>query len=603
MLLRLDFEDLIKEIVYSCFQALTMMDGAVWTQAVGTILATLEYALLEGSSVNMPLTANSATGFSRKHTQKALSSDAVSDVEMPGSPVKRRRDSASSTPPTDDNDDCTKPSAKCRKISSVLSRQFARSLSVSNGDGSGGNNSGSATMALNYLPLTSGIAVDATVSSAFSSSSSSSSLSSLCMLPSHSTDRESALFTSRALVYPAANRSTKAREKNQDSANDFGLCGGNGIQQVSQSSLDMDNSDGIADGDVFSALFQSLTPQLDRVAGAESVQTAVQQWAVAVAQMCAVDESPTVLVRQVDYRVSRLKELLPTILAHLCSDRTSTDSAALLQQSGVLRELCQAICEATSIGEWLLQRQFRLLPLFVPGVANNAHALAMLCQATKMARVCKDMYSLVQWTPQFSQDLGEMAGEYEEMVRGKHALYGDIVAQGGLTWKAAGLPVDSTLLTHVKQWMESTSGYCLSQIAHVYERRAKTSSVYSDEMLSADALLHRSMQILQSTALSVATCGDSFSSLTPHVMYIAAECTAWTCSKFKERQQRYQGMQLCSRAMRLLAAGESIVKLLSLVKAILVGTSTLSVLDVSVRIDQADDVLAALESLGASLVE
>ncbi|KAJ2744687.1 hypothetical protein GGI20_002784, partial [Coemansia sp. BCRC 34301] len=38
-------------------------------------------------------------------------------------------------------------------------------------------------------------------------------------------------------------------------------------------------------------------------------------------------------------------------------------------------------------------------------------------------------------------------------------------------------------------------------------------------------------------------------------------------------------------------------------KAILVGTSILSVLDVSVRIDQADDVLAALESLGASLVE
>ncbi|KAJ2633202.1 hypothetical protein GGF44_003720, partial [Coemansia sp. RSA 1694] len=170
--------------------------------------------------------------------------------------------------------------------------------------------------------------------------------------------------------------------------------------------------------------------------------------------------------------------------------------------------------------------------------------------------------------------------------------------------QAAGLPVDALLLARVKQWMESASGQCLKRIAHVFERRAKSSSAYNDEVLSGDALLHCSTQVLQSAALSAATCGDPFPSLAPYVVYIAAECTMWTCGKFAERQQqRYRGKQLSSRAMRLLAACESVLKILALAKAILVGDSTLSVFDLSVAIDYADDASAALEALAASLVE
>ncbi|KAJ2441839.1 hypothetical protein GGF42_007155, partial [Coemansia sp. RSA 2424] len=228
---------------------------------------------------------------------------------------------------------------------------------------------------------------------------------------------------------------------------------------------------------------------------------------------CTVDESLALLVELADGRVSRLKELLPAILAHLWSDHGSPDSVVLLRQGAFLRELCYAICEAADIGEWLLQRRFCLLPLLLPGLAKDARALSMLYQATKIARVCKDMYSVVQWTPQFSASLSEMAAECEEVVCIKRALYGDIVAQGGLAWKAAGLPVDADLLARVKQWMESASGQCLKRIAHVFERRARSSSVYNDEELSGDALLHCSMQVLQSAALSAAICGDPFSSL------------------------------------------------------------------------------------------
>ncbi|KAJ2833931.1 hypothetical protein GGI24_000620, partial [Coemansia furcata] len=107
-----------------------------------------------------------------------------------------------------------------------------------------------------------------------------------------------------------------------------------------------------------------------------------------------------------------------------------------------------------------------------------------------MARMCEDMYGVVQWPPRFSPAMNEMVAEFEEMVHAKHALYGDTITQGGLAWKPMGLPVDMTLLVHVKQWMGLVSGHCLGCIAHVYEQRAKSSLAYNDEIVSADALLH-----------------------------------------------------------------------------------------------------------------
>ncbi|KAJ2050018.1 hypothetical protein H4S04_002860 [Coemansia sp. S16] len=615
------------------------MDSTVWTRAIGTALTTLENALLEGSTVSTPTTGNSGPSFTRKHTQKAPS-DTLSDIEIPESPAKRRRESAGSMSLPLANGDTTKPSAKSRKISTALSSQFARSLSMSNGDDSfGGSSSTAATT--NDLLLGSTGAVDSPLSSMLSSSSSTSSMS-----PWHNSGPEYSSFSTRALVYPAANRSAKARDKSRLNADGPGLYHAAGDQQSSQCSMDMDNGDsttsfrtgyldannskscngGIngraaADVDIFTELLHPLMPPLDRIADAESIHTAVQQWAIA-AQSCTTNEPPAMLVELVDQRISRLKELLPAIVEHLSSDYNSPNSLPLLQGE-FLRELCHAICETACIGEWLLQRQFRLLPVFFPALVSDARALSMLHQATKMARVCEDMYGVIQWSPQFSPALSEMAAEFEEVIHTKHALYGDVVAQGGLSWKAVGLPVDSTLLVRVKQWMESVSDLCLGRIAHVYERRAKSSLAYNDEMLSADALIHCSIQALGSTALCVSMCGDSFPNLAPHVMYIAAECTLWTCNKFKSQvsapisqlasncrricgksdTQHLQGKQLSSRAMRLLAACESILKLLSLVKAILVGNSMSSVFDLNVRIDHADYLSGALETLATSLVE
>ncbi|KAJ2695355.1 hypothetical protein H4218_005243 [Coemansia sp. IMI 209128] len=379
----------------------------------------------------------------------------------------------------------------------------------------------------------------------------------------------------------------------------------------------------VADEDIFTELLRPLVPPLDRMIDSGSVHAAVQRWAIE-AQTYASDGPPTTLVELVDCRISRLKELLPGIIEHL-SGYYSNPNSSLLQQSELLRELCHAICETACIGEWLLERRFHLLPLFFPTLVNDFRAQSMLYQATKMARVCDDMYSLVQWSPSFSPALSDMATEFEEIIYSKHVLYGDIVAQGGLAWKAVGLPIDFALLTRVKQWMESVSDLCLSRIAHAYERRARSSLAYNDEMLSVESLLQCSIQVLSSTALCVSMCGESFPNLASQAMYIAGECTLWISNKFKTPPSapapalglanncrhisgkpdtlHFQGKQLNSRAMRLLAACESILRLLSLTKAILVGNSASSVFDLNIRIDHTDSVSGALETLATSLVE
>ncbi|KAJ2488112.1 hypothetical protein EV174_000071 [Coemansia sp. RSA 2320] len=370
--------------------------------------------------------------------------------------------------------------------------------------------------------------------------------------------------------------------------------------------------------DVFAELLRPLDPSLGRLVDVESVHAAVQQWSIAM-QASISGESPAILMDLLDRYISRLRELLPAIIDHIDSDNLRTRSGMYLQGEH-LREFYRAVCEAASIGEWLLQRRFCLLPVLFPALVNDTRLQPILRQAIKMSRVCENMYCLVQSAPEFSLALNDMATEYEEVVNAKYACYGDIVAQDGLAWKAVGLPVEYALLARVKQWMETASSLCLSRIAHSHERRAKSSSAYNDKALSADSLLQCSIQVLHSAALSATMCGDSFNNVAPHVMYIASECTLWTCNKFKYPStchgdsaawricgkpgvQFCQGKQLSNRAMRLLAACESILKILSYAKTILVSSSKSSIFDLDIRIDHAEHVSAALETLAASVVE
>ncbi|KAJ1895295.1 hypothetical protein LPJ66_004678 [Kickxella alabastrina] len=596
------------------------MNREVWAEAATTVLATLESALLGvgAGPVDMGASAGSSrsTTNSRKHNRRTTS-DTMSDIETPGSPVKRRRESVDGTYTEGES---TKPTVKSRKISSALSRQFARSLSVSNG--SAFETPGGYT---NIVAVDDEIAIETSQVSphALSAVSSSSSLSSNSQWPpegsnciGRSDTTTGDVLVDRVYVHPSASRSLKAREKVGECPDDSRV---KWAHVPSRCSMDMDSSDsasvpigaghvlcggignfhhGVGDKEVFVELL--VPAQQEYAFVGESVNVAVQRWAVE--QSHIVNEPPAILTEILERNILRLKELISAVMDQIAGD---CKRGPVLGEH--MREFYRAGCEIASIGEWLYQRHFQLLPALFPALSQ---ALPQLQGLIRVARIVEDMYRLLQWTPEFSSSLGEMSAEYEELVHAKRALYGEVISQDGLQWKAMGLPVDSMLLLRVKQWVESVSVLCLTHIARICERRAKSVSAYDKEELSMDSLMMCSNQVLHSAALCANMCGGGFPNLAPLALYIVAECTTWACNKIRSSPAtappdtcRYRGKQLATRAMRLIQAGEGILKQLSYVKALLL-TPDRSLFGVCLPPDHGGSTsLTALQSLASSLVE
>ncbi|KAJ2777570.1 hypothetical protein H4R18_005092 [Coemansia javaensis] len=594
------------------------METVLWAEAAGTVLATLETALLgedpEGAAGASALlaaaaAAAAASSSSRKHARRT-NSDTVSDIEMPGSPVKRRRESVGSGSASDD---VPRPTAKSRRIASALTSRFARSLSVHGGDGGGGDGTGAAR--------------SPACSSGSLSSSSSSSLSSaspICPTPllglggpaqssGMAVDAAPAgVCGQRAMRLPAANRSARAREKVP--ARPGGMAAG-----LSQSSMDTDPADPQAprpgsssshsgggtetSENAFALLLQAGPP----VAAAGSVGAAMEEWALGQAR--ETGQAPAELFEAASQRVGRLGELVPAVLEG--TSRLGQHQAAGDVGGEQLRGLHQAALEAAEIGEWLCRRRFGLLAAALPTLHR---ALPQLSAAIRVARISEDMRRLVQWAPaEPALAVAEMGAAYEELVHAKRALYGDMLAQDGLTWRAMGVPVDSALLLRVRQCLVAITEQCLTHVARECGQRAAQRDAGA---AAPDALLHIAHQVLHAAAQCAALCGDSFADLAPCVMFIVAECAARAAKKPAARPlpqsagapsrgaqpARPRGRQLESRALRQAQECEGLLKLLAYARAILAADG--ASLAAALRGCYADPTTAdACRSLAASLVD
>ncbi|KAJ2500061.1 hypothetical protein GGH96_003019 [Coemansia sp. RSA 1972] len=432
------------------------------------------------------------------------------------------------------------------------------------------------------------------------------------------------LLRDRVMRLPVVGRSIRAREKMR--AGESGVRGENQTMGHSQSSMDTDIFDSIsplrmaANGrasanieaveNSFATLLKPLPLSLDAYSD-EKVRFEIQEWAQS--QTLTTQQTPEELVEALNQRVSRLKDLVPAILESLNSD--SRLHAAGTLHSDVLRDFYRAALEMATIGDWLCQRQFHLLPVVFPTLHRS---IPQLKGIVHVSRVSEDMYELVQQLPiQFSTSLCEMSTEYEEFIYVKRALYNDMLCQDGLSWKAMGVPIDAVLLTRVRQRLCETTEQCLTRVARVYERRARSASAYDKEDISTDSLLNTSHQVLHTAALCVSLCGNGYTKITPHVMYIAAESISWTTNKILTRDSTnnltgshaaskqaalLHGKKLDSRARRLVQVGESMLKLLAYVRVI-VATAAFP-LDAAHIGHQADlTTTGACETLSTSLVD
>ncbi|KAJ2782741.1 hypothetical protein GGI15_002818 [Coemansia interrupta] len=606
------------------------MDRQVWLEATSAVLETIESAFLgEGTSPIETLPSNSGGQHSaggRKHSRRGTS-DTMSDIDASGSPVKRRRESIDGSYA---DGEPSKPTAKSRKVSSALSRQFARSLSVSNGSAVEPLEiQADCDMADDYGVAESGISSPIPLS-AVSSSSSLSSISpwpptsrtsgmslSDPMTGSISSAPQSTGATNRVFVFPSMNRSTKAREKNNA---DLGISREAPSKRMSWSGMETDSNDGglgpnlsghalgnsgtsctsgVAERSAFVSLMTSLHSDCI-ITSEESANLAIQQWAINQAHVSG--EQPVALKDMLEVRLSRLRELLPAVLDQIAGDHRR----ASLLVGDQIREFYRAGCEIADIGEWMERHNFNLLAAFFPSLGQ---VLMQLHSLIGVARVVEDMYTVLQWTPEFSLSLADMSVEYEELIASKRLLYRDAISQDGLQWKTMGLPVDPQVFMRVRRWMESTSEICLVRLTRICERKANSASAYEKDDVSTDSLISSSSQIMHSLALCANMCGSGFPGLASHALFVVSECTLWICNRFKlspgskgTSAGGYRGRQLVSRAMRQIQACEGILKLLSYLKVML-GSAESSLFDIPMRSDHVVACSAALQNLASSVVE
>ncbi|KAJ1951182.1 hypothetical protein EC988_004116, partial [Linderina pennispora] len=546
--------------------------------SITTLLATLEGALLGDSDQH---TGSSPMHHEARKHARYSTSDTLSDMEMPGEPAKRRRNSG-------DSEELARRAYKNRRLSKTLSSQFARSLSMSTGQSAG-------SVGVDHSPMH----MDGYVS--LSSVSSCSSLSSLSPWSSDaaSTPHCGILDYSgmqRALANPTVNRTTKAQEKSKMAAS-------GGLQLAS--SMEMDSSDGgmtasamessvcselrntsvAFNGDVFSVLFRAAPRDLG-LASREEVDRAVEQWAEQQADSHG-SETASQIIAGLQDRLAQLEARLPAILRRLSCDHRQT------QPGERLDDLYRAVGEVAHIGGWLYRRQFPYLPAFFPSLAPQ---LPLLQELIRLSHISNDMQQLVAWTPKFSRSLKEMCNEYEELVQEKREVFGDMVSQAGLAWKAMGLPVDNGLIQHTQQWLESTTELCLARIARAYERRANSAAAFGKEDISIDDLALCSSQLIHSVLACSVLCGRYPAALASHLLYVLAEYSHWAVGKSAARANAWHGKSLDSRAMRLMRQCETLVKLLAYVRATLGDRMAMDA-------KAGDAAAAALESLAASLVE
>ncbi|KAJ2387431.1 hypothetical protein GGI05_004085 [Coemansia sp. RSA 2603] len=327
---------------------------------------------------------------------------------------------------------------------------------------------------------------------------------------------------------------------------------------------------------------------------------AVQHWAVN--QALVSGEQPGVIKDILEAKLARLRKLLPAVLDQIVGDHRR----ASLLVGDQIREFYRAGCEIADIGEWMERHNFYLLAVFFPSLGQ---VLTQLHSLIGVSRVVEDMYTVLQWTPEFSLSLVDFSAEYEELIASKRMLYGDAICQDGLQWKTMGFPVDPQVFMRIRRWMESTSEICLVRLTRICERKANSASAYEKEDVSTDSLISSSSQIMHSLALCANMCGNGFPSLAPHALFVVSECTLWICNRFKLSPASkststggYRGRQLVSRAMRQIQACEGILKLLSYLKVML-GSAETSLFDIPLRSDHMVACSAALQNLASSVVE
>ncbi|KAJ1986551.1 hypothetical protein H4R33_003298 [Dimargaris cristalligena] len=141
--------------------------------------------------------------------------------------------------------------------------------------------------------------------------------------------------------------------------------------------------------------------------------------------------------------------------------------ATLTQRSGRVDYLAmkQALTHIHAIGEWLTMHQFQFLSQTLPWLPTQFNHLL---SAAKYLHAVDDMQLTIQTSPSLALDqLGTNQVSLATFLDQKQRLYGEVLAQNALEWRAVGFPVDETLLGLAQQWLLDLMAVFVGQFRRV----------------------------------------------------------------------------------------------------------------------------------------
>lgn len=107
-----------------------------------------------------------------------------------------------------------------------------------------------------------------------------------------------------------------------------------------------------------------------------------------------------------------------------------------------------------------------------------------------MKIICKSEF------PQSSEDISSNLNQIQEILEFKRSLYGDVIKQSGLSWKALGLPVDENWFSSTKQWLFGLAFHCSEMMNNVLNKEQLHQLLVNDDTQVTKVLYNHLSEII-----------------------------------------------------------------------------------------------------------
>ncbi|KAJ1655875.1 hypothetical protein IWQ61_004454 [Dispira simplex] len=230
----------------------------------------------------------------------------------------------------------------------------------------------------------------------------------------------------------------------------------------------------------------------------------------------------------------------------LCEENLTTLQTQLqkLYQNPVLVDyptLKQLVMSIQAAGQWLSDHHYPFLPRVLPGLVMDRDTLV---NATRYVLTMEDMIHISSMSTSLA--LGQLASSQmllDDYLAAKRKLYGDLLKQNGLPWRAWGYPVNEQFLQHVREfylnllqcytqefrrvfsmWNNSSSGLTAERLATA---NAYLRVEFERASLTPGTIMDKVLLTIQRVGRCVEFVGETSSQLVVDCFALASEYARW----------------------------------------------------------------------------